>query len=75
MKLRWVVVAAALLAAFTAGCGEKPMVTVYKKGEYQGKADTQPWSGGQFKGDRLAWEKAVKARTNNQNEYSRTVSN
>jgi hypothetical protein len=75
MKLRRVVVAAALLAAFTAGCGEKPMVTVYKKGVYQGKPDTQPWNGGQFKGDRLAWEKAIKARNNNQSEYSRTVSN
>ena len=74
MKLHWLVVAVAL-AAFAAGCGETPSVTVYKKGQYQGKPDTQPWSGGQFKGDQLAWEKAIKARTNNQNEYSRAVSN
>jgi hypothetical protein len=74
MKSRWLV-AAVVLAAFAAGCGERPTVTVYKKGEYQGKPDTQPWSGGQFKGDQPAWEKAIKARTNNQNEYSRTVSN
>ena len=48
MKLHWLVVAVAL-AAFAAGCGETPSVTVYKKGQYQGKPDTQPWSGGQFK--------------------------
>jgi hypothetical protein len=48
---------------------------VYKKGEYSGKPDTQPWAGEQFKGDRLAWERAIKARTNGQNEYSRAATN
>jgi hypothetical protein len=54
-----------------AGCGEKPAVTVYKQGEYSGKPDTRPWAGEAFKGDRLAWERAIKARTNGQNEYVR----
>ena len=28
-----------------------------------------------FKGDRAAWEKAIKARNESQNEYSRVVAN
>lgn len=57
-----------------AGCGEKQQVTVYKQGQYQGKPDKQPWDNDRFKGDQVAWEKAIKARNGNQNEYSR-VSN
>lgn len=53
-----------------AGCGERP-VTVYKHGHYQGKADTQPWANEKFKGDKAAWENAVRTRTQAQNEYSR----
>lgn len=64
------VVAAAFLAA---GCGEKQPFTVYKQGEYQGKPDTRPWDNEPFKGDRTAWEKAVKARNGSQNEYARAV--
>jgi major membrane immunogen (membrane-anchored lipoprotein) len=54
-----------------AGCGEKQPVTVYKQGQYQGKPDKQPWDNAQFKGDKLAWENAIKARNGNQNEYAR----
>lgn len=54
-----------------AGCGEKQPVTVYKQGQYQGKPDKQPWDNAQFKGDQVAWEKAIKARNGNQNEYAR----
>lgn len=68
-------VVAITFALVAAGCGEKSSVTVYKKGEYQGKADTQPWAGDPFKGDKLAWERAVKARNNNQNEYLRATTN
>jgi hypothetical protein len=66
---------AAALALGSAGCGESPSVTVYKQGQYQGKPDTRPWDGAEFKGDRAAWEKAIKARTDGQNEYSRLVAN
>ena len=66
------VAAAALFAV--AGCGEKQPVTVYKQGQYQGKPDSRPWDNAQFKNDKTAWETAIKARTNDQNEYSRTVS-
>lgn len=70
MLLAAVAVAA---AAGVAGCGEKAAVTVYKQGQYQGKPDKQPWDNDQFKGDKLAWEKAIKARTVGQNEYARVA--
>ena len=63
--------AAAAVVAASAGCGEKAQVTVYKQGQYQGKPDKQPWDNDQFKGDKLAWDKAIKARNTAQNEYAR----
>jgi hypothetical protein len=70
---RWLVAAAATAVLAMAGCGEKTSVTVYKQGQYQGKPDKQPWDNDQFKGDQLAWDKAIKARNNGQNEYARTA--
>jgi len=58
-------------AAGLAGCGEKPNVTVYKQGKYQGKPDSVPWQGANFSNNQVEWEKAIKARNNNQNEYLR----
>jgi hypothetical protein len=68
-----IIVAGAALAWGVAGCGEKANVTVYKQGQYQGKPDTQPWDNPQFKGDKVAWEGAIKKRTEAQNEYSRAT--
>lgn len=65
------VMAAAMALAAAAGCGESTQVTVYKQGQYQGKPDKQPWDNDRFKGDEVAWEKAVKARTLGQNESVR----
>jgi hypothetical protein len=62
---------AAALPFAAAGCGEQQSVTVFKQGQYQGKLDKEPWDNDQFKGDKVAWEKAVKARNNGQNEYTR----
>lgn len=62
---------AAALALGLAGCGEKPDVTVYHQGKYQGKPDSQPWDNEPFKGNKTEWEKAVKARNLGQNEYER----
>lgn len=62
---------AAALAAALAGCGEQQAVTVYKQGQYRGKPDTQPWNNPQFKNDKVAWDKAVNARTQGQNEHVR----
>ena len=65
------VVATGALAVTLAGCGEQPKV--YKQGQYQGKPDSKPWDNDQFKGNQVEWEKAVKARNQGQDEYSRAV--
>jgi hypothetical protein len=71
MRKLLMIAAAVALAGVAAGCGEKSSVTVYKQGQYQGKPDKQPWDNDQFKGDKTAWEKAVKGRNLGQNEYVR----
>ena len=63
-------VSAAALAGLSA-CGEKPNVTVYKQGQYQGKPDNQPWQSAPFNNNQTEWEKSIKARNNAQNEYLR----
>ena len=71
--MRTVAITAAVaiaLGAF-AGCGEKPSVTVYKQGSYQGKPDNQPWQSAPFNNNQAEWEKAIKARNIGQNEYAR----
>jgi hypothetical protein len=68
--IRTVILAAAVAALGLAACGEKTQVTVYKQGHYQGKPDSRPWEAA-YKGDQAAWEKAIKARNNGQNEYVR----
>ncbi|MNC91158.1 hypothetical protein D3C83_73610 [compost metagenome] len=71
MKRLAIIMAAVGLALAAAGCGESTQVTVYKQGQYQGKPDKQPWDNDMFKGDRVAWEAAIKKRNEGQNEYSR----
>jgi hypothetical protein len=63
--------AAGTLVLFVAGCGDKPVI--YKQGQYQGKPDSQPWDNAQFKGNQVEWEKAIKARNQGQDEYTRAV--
>ncbi|HEU0291081.1 MAG TPA: hypothetical protein VFR39_10070 [Burkholderiales bacterium] len=58
-------------ALVVAGCGDQTAVTVYKQGQYQGKPDMEPWGNDTFKGDKLAWERAIKARNERQDETSR----
>ncbi len=65
------VCASCALLLFVAGCGDKPVV--YKQGQYQGKPDSQPWENTQFKGNQVEWEKAIKARNQGQDEYTRAV--
>ena len=67
--------AAGLLAAAMAlgGCAEKSQVAATKK------ADGKPWEASQNAyvvqgwkpGDQTSWEQQLKARSQNQNEYSR----
>ena len=71
MKRAMIFAAAAAFTLGVAGCGEKASVTVYKQGQYQGKPDKQPWDNDLFKGDKLAWEQAIKARNERQDETSR----
>ena len=61
------------------GCGEREQVTEFKRGKYQGKPDTQPWSntplayesGKWTQGDRTSWETQIKSRQAWQNERHR----
>jgi hypothetical protein len=83
MRFRILALAAAtaIAAAGLAGCGEREQVVVYKQGKYQGKPDSKPWDNDPAaavytsqkwtKGDQTSWENAVKARNQNQNEYTR----
>ncbi len=61
--------AAGAWALLAAGCGDTPMV--YKQGHYQGKPDSKPWENDRFKNSQVEWEKAIVARNQGQNEYSR----
>ena len=62
-----------------AGCGEREQATEFKRGKYQGKPDTQPWSnaplayesGKWAQGDRTSWETQIKDRQGWQNERRR----
>ena len=60
-----------LSAAGLSGCGEKPTVTVYQQGKYQGKPDNLPWQSQPFNNNQVEWEKAIKKRNEAQNEYIR----
>lgn len=72
MSVRVIALAlAAACAAVVAGCGEKQQVVVYKQGKYQGKPDSKPWETAAFGGDKAKWEAAIRARSQNQNEYKR----
>jgi len=63
------------------GCGEREQVTEFKRGKYQGKPDTPPWSnaplayesGKWTQGDRTSWETQIKARQSWQNERHRAA--
>lgn len=64
-----------------AGCGEREQVTEFKRGKYQGKPDTQPWSNAPLayenakwtQGDRTSWETQIKNRQAYQNERTRAA--
>ncbi len=53
------------------GCGEKPQTITAQAGQSAAKPDDKPYVNDQFKGDRAAWERTMRARADNQNEYKR----
>ena len=59
---------AVTLAVGLAACGEVPQDPAKP---YAGKADTKPYAGDVFKGDKAKYEQALAKRANFQNEYSR----
>jgi hypothetical protein len=73
---RWTRVAVAAFGAMAAlmlaGCGERPQVIEYKQGKYQGKPDEPAWAAAPFNGDKAEWERTIRTRNQNQNEYRRT---
>ncbi len=60
-------VAATLLAA----CGEQPQTITAKPGQSAAKADDKPFGAGTQYADRASWERQLRARADNQNEYKR----
>ena len=65
------VVSGAMAAVMLAGCGERPQVMEYKQGKYQGKPDEAPYVAAPFNGNKDMWERDIRNRTQNQNEYRR----
>lgn len=63
----------ALLATATmlCACGEQPQTVSAKPGQSAAKLDDKPYNNDQFKNDRAAWERTLRARADNQNEYKR----
>jgi hypothetical protein len=61
----------AMAALMLSGCGERPQVIEYKQGTYQGKPDEAPYMAAPFNGNKDLWERDIRNRTQNQNEYRR----
>jgi len=68
--MKTLLIPAAVAFALSA-CGEYPQTVHYKQGEYQGKTDARPYDGPPWNGDKAQWEKDIRARGQNQNEYKR----
>jgi hypothetical protein len=61
--------AAVAVALCLAACNEVPQDAVKP---YAGKEDTKAYAGDRFKGDKVAYEKALADRSKFQNEYEPT---
>ena len=60
-------IAAAAAALFLAACNEVPQDAVKP---YAGKEDTKAYAGDRFKGDKVAYEKALAERSAYQDDYT-----
>lgn len=54
-----------------AACGEQPQTIAAKPGTSAAKPDDKPFGPGTQYADRAAWERQLRARADNQNEYKR----
>jgi hypothetical protein len=61
----------ALAALGFAGCGEREQTTHYQEGRYRGKPDTPAFQAAPFNGNEQQYDKAMRERAQNQNEYTR----
>ena len=64
-----------LLVVALAACGDRPQVSRFKQGTYQGKPQTPPYESAPFDGDKAAWERELATRAQKQNEYKRIGGN
>jgi hypothetical protein len=83
MNIRQIALAVlcASLGTGLVGCSKPEQAAeTNKNGKYAGKPDTRPWESEKTaftdaklaKGDKTAWESAIKARNQSQNEYAKT---
>ena len=75
MKRAALLISSVAAAFFLAACGDKPQSAGGVKGDvapYQG-VDNKYSAPGWKAGDKNNWEQALKVRTQNQNEYTRTA--
>ena len=77
--MRALVFGGVLVAAFLGACGDKPQALEAGKKKpdtqaFQGQGDAHK-AAGWTNGDKASWEAHLKARSQGQNEYSRTSGN
>jgi predicted small lipoprotein YifL len=70
MKIAPISLALAAIFALS-GCGEKPQVVAAKPGQSAAKPDDKPYGAGKQFASREEWERSLRARADNQNEYKR----
>ncbi len=70
MRIALFTVAIASIFLVTA-CGEKPQTVSVKPGQSAAKPDDKPYGAGTQFATREEWEKSLRARADNQNEYKR----
>ena len=75
MKPMAVLATVMLLLVGLAACGERPQVSRFKQGTYQGKPQTPPYESAPFDGDKASWERTLATRAQKQNEYKRINGN
>jgi starvation-inducible outer membrane lipoprotein len=60
-----------VIAMLLSACGEQPQTITAKPGQSAAKLDDKPFGAGTQYADRASWERQLRARADNQNEYKR----